>query len=116
MNASDCVFCKIVQGVIPAAVVRKDEQVTAFCDTNPQAPVHILIVPNRHVASLDGLEEQDAGLAGALLRAASMLAVEQGISETGYRVVINTGSQAGQSVFHVHLHLLGGRRMGWPPG
>jgi histidine triad (HIT) family protein len=116
MNENPCLFCKIVSGTIPAEVVHRDEQVTAFRDTNPQAPIHILIIPNRHISSLSALHDQDAAAASSLMLAAARVAVQEGIAEDGYRVVINTGAEAGQTVFHLHLHLLGGRRLRWPPG
>ncbi|MBI4493807.1 MAG: histidine triad nucleotide-binding protein [Chloroflexi bacterium] len=116
MSAQDCLFCKIVAGSIPAQVVWQDATATAFRDLNPQAPVHVLIVPNRHVASIGDLAAEDDALGGELLRTAAQLAEQEGIAASGYRVVINTGPAAGQSVAHLHLHLLGGRRLGWPPG
>jgi histidine triad (HIT) family protein len=112
----NCVFCKIVAGQAPAHVVYKDDEVTAFRDIHPRAPTHILIVPNRHIVSVGDLGEQDAPLAGRLLVVAAKLARELGISDTGFRIVANHGADAGQSVFHLHLHLMGGRRFGWPPG
>ncbi len=114
--AGDCLFCKIVDKKIPAAVVEETDAFVAFRDINPQAPTHILIVPRRHVASLNDLAEEDAGFAGALLLAAKELAAREGLAERGYRVVANTNAEAGQSVFHLHFHLLGGRAMRWPPG
>ena len=111
----DCLFCKIVAGQIPADRVLEDEDVIAFRDINPQAPVHVLVVPRRHVASLDAAAADDAALLGRLLLAAQRVAREAG-TERGYRVVNNCGSSAGQSVFHIHFHVLGGRDMRWPPG
>ena len=116
MSVPDCIFCKIVNGEIPSDVIFHDEHVTAFRDLKPQAPVHILIVPNRHVESLSGLGDGDEALAGKLLHVAARLAAQEKIAESGFRVVVNNGSGAGQSVFHLHLHLLGGRPMLWPPG
>ncbi len=112
---SDCLFCRIVEGSLPARIVHRDEHCTAFWDIRPQAPTHLLIVPNRHLDGLDTAKEEDAALLGHLLLTAARLAEQLGL-ERGYRVVINTGREAGQSVFHLHLHLLGGRPLGWPPG
>lgn len=112
--ATDCLFCKIAAGSIPAKLVYQDEQLVAFRDINPVAPTHILLIPRQHIASLD--DAQDAAQLGALLLAAGRLAREEGLAETGYRVVTNTGPNAGQSVAHLHLHLIGGRAMSWPPG
>lgn len=114
--AKDCLFCKIVAKEIDARIVAEDEHWVAFRDINPQAPTHILIVPREHVASLDELAEEQAELAGRLLVAARALAAKEEIAESGYRTVINTNAGAGQSVFHLHLHLLGGRSFRWPPG
>ena len=113
---ADCLFCKIVSGDIPGAIVYKDDRVVAFKDINPQAPMHVLIVPRRHIATLNDLTEEDDGLIGEMIRRAASLAKEQGHAEGGYRTVLNCNEGAGQSVFHIHLHVLGGRRMGWPPG
>lgn len=112
---SDCIFCKIVAGEIPAQIVHADDEVVAFRDVSPQAPVHVLLVPRRHVASLDAAATGDAPLLGRLLLAARSVAAAEGIAG-GYRVVSNCGPSAGQSVFHLHIHLLGGRTLGWPPG
>ncbi len=113
MNNS-CLFCQIVAGQRPATRVYHDERVTAFRDINPQAPTHILLVPNRHVPSISEAQAEDADLLAALLLTAAQVARQEGL--TGYRLVVNNGSEAGQSVWHLHLHLLGGRRMHWPPG
>ncbi len=113
---SDCIFCKIVAGQIPAKIAYQDERVLAFHDINPQAPVHVLVVPRRHVATLNELEPADAGLLGELLLAARQIAAELGVAERGYRTLINCNADGGQDVFHLHLHLLAGRRMQWPPG
>lgn len=110
----DCIFCKIVSGKLPAQIVFRDEAVTAFTDIHPAAPTHILVIPNRHVATLDDLD--DVELAGRLLMTCQQVAREAGIVDGGYRVVNNVGSQGGQHVYHIHLHVLGGRRLGWPPG
>lgn len=111
---TDCLFCKIASGAIPATVVKRDPHFVAFKDINPQAPTHVLIIPIAHVGSLDAARD-DAAL-GRLLGFARELARETGIAEPGYRVVINTNSDGGQTVDHLHLHLLGGRFMTWPPG
>ena len=112
---SDCVFCRIVAGEIASRRVHEDDEVVAFHDLNPQAPTHVLVVPRRHIASLDGAGEGDAALLGRLLLAVRRVARELGV-QAGYRVVNNCGAPAGQSVFHIHFHLLGGRSMHWPPG
>jgi len=112
----ECLFCRIVGGAIPADVVFRDEQVLAFRDIDPRAPVHILIIPVKHVASTNDLEKEDDLLTGKLLRTARQVAQEQGIAESGYRLIVNTGPDSMQSVAHLHVHVLGGRRMGWPPG
>lgn len=113
---TDCVFCKIVAGQIPAKLLYQDEHLTAFHDINPQAPVHVLIIPNRHVESLASLGAEDAEAAGRLLAIAHQLAQATGVDQSGYRVVFNVGPDAGMAVYHLHAHLLGGRRLGWPPG
>ena len=112
---SDCVFCRIAAGEIPARKLFEDDEVVAFHDLSPQAPVHVLVIPRRHVASLDAAADGDGALLGRLLLAARRAARENGVAQ-GYRVVTNSGSSAGQSVFHIHLHVLGGRPMSWPPG
>jgi histidine triad (HIT) family protein len=112
---SDCLFCKIVEGEIPAKKVHEDDDLIAFEDIHPQAPVHLLIIPRRHIASLNEATPDDASLLGRIVLAARGLAEQRGIA-AGYRLVNNCGASAGQSVFHVHFHLLGGRAMGWPPG
>ena len=111
-----CLFCKIVAGDIPAAKVYEDDQLIAFKDINPQAPMHVLVVPNRHVATLNDLSAADDGLVGAMVRRAAAIAKEQGFDGPGYRTVFNCNAQAGQTVFHIHLHVFGGRTMTWPPG
>ncbi len=116
LSQTDCLFCRIAQGEIPADLVRSDPEVVAFRDIHPQAPTHILIIPRKHIASVSDLSDVNADLMGKLFLAARDLAREEGISEAGYRMVVNAGPDAGQTVFHVHLHLLGGRGMGWPPG
>jgi histidine triad (HIT) family protein len=112
----DCLFCKIINREIPGSIVYEDERVLAFNDINPQAPTHVLIVPKRHIESLNELDGADDQIVGELVRRASAIAKERGISAGGYRVVFNTNRDAGQSVWHIHLHLLGGRLLKWPPG
>ncbi len=113
---SDCLFCRLVAGEIAAAVVYSDDHLVAFKDINPQAPMHVLIVPRRHIATLNDLTAADDPLLGEMVRRAAALAAEQGYAESGYRTVFNCNAGAGQTVFHIHLHVLGGRRFGWPPG
>jgi len=113
---TDCLFCKMVAGEIQPDVVYEDDEILAFRDVNPQAPVHILVIPKRHIATTNDLESEDAALVGNMVLAAKQIAVQEGIDERGYRTLINCNREAGQSVFHIHLHLLGGRAMGWPPG
>ena len=112
----DCLFCKIIAGQIPGALVYQDERLVAFKDINPQAPMHVLVVPRRHIASLNELNAGDDGLVGEMVRRAAALAAEHGHAEHGYRTVFNCNADAGQTVFHIHLHVLGGRRLRWPPG
>ena len=112
--SSDCLFCRIVRHEIPAKIVREDEYTLAFRDIDPRAPTHVLVIPKTHVASLN--EATDAAMLGRLLLVASEIAKAEGIDSSGYRTVINTGAGAGQTVHHVHVHLLGGRPMKWPPG
>ena len=112
----DTLFGKIIRREIPADIVYEDDDVLAFRDINPQAPTHILVIPKRHFATLNELRDEDVELAGRLLLTARRIAEEEGLAEPGYRTVMNTNADAGQTVFHVHLHLLGGRRMQWPPG
>jgi histidine triad (HIT) family protein len=112
-----CIFCEIVARRAPAEIVHQDEHVTAFTDLNPRAPTHILIIPNSHIESVDGIVDDTAALdVGRCLRAARDIARERGLTESGYRLVANTGAGAGQSVFHLHFHLLSGRKFTWPPG
>jgi histidine triad (HIT) family protein len=111
-----CLFCKIIAGEIPASKVYEDDRLIAFNDINPQAPLHVLIVPLRHVATLNDLGPGDDGLVGKMLRRAAAIAAEKGYAGRGYRTVFNCNSEAGQTVFHIHLHLLAGRGLGWPPG
>jgi len=112
----DCIFCKIARKEVPAKLIYEDEQVVAFHDINPQAPIHILLVPRKHIASLHDCAEADAALMGHGLIVARNLAEREKLTGSGYRVVLNTGEGAGQSVFHIHFHLLGGRNFKWPPG
>ena len=112
----DCIFCKIVAGEIPAKLVYEDDAAVAFRDINPQAPTHALVIPRKHIASLAVAGEADESVLGHLLRVAARVAREEGHAERGYRTVINTGSDAGQTVFHIHVHVLGGRTLTWPPG
>ena len=107
----ECIFCKIVRGDIPATVVYKDEQVTAFRDINPVAPTHILVVPNKHIPSTNDVAEQDEQLLGHMLAVVKPIADGEGITESGYRLIVNTGPDANQVVFHLHLHIIGGQRM-----
>ena len=113
---ADCLFCKIVRREIPATLVYEDERVAAFNDINPQAPTHVLVVPKRHIETLNELGTEDDRLIGELVRRAAAIAGERGPSAGGYRTVFNTNRDAGQTVLHIHLHLLGGRTMAWPPG
>jgi histidine triad (HIT) family protein len=113
---TDCIFCKIASGQIPAQIVHRDEEVVAFRDLSPQAPVHVLVIPTRHVATCNDLAPEDGHLIGKLVLVAKQIAAAEAVARQGYRLVMNCERQAGQSVFHIHLHLLGGRPMGWPPG
>jgi histidine triad (HIT) family protein len=113
---SDCLFCKVIAREIPAQVVFEDEELIAFRDINPQAPLHVLIVPRRHIATLNDLEAGDDQLVGSMMRRSAALARDHGYADRGYRTVFNCNREAGQSVFHIHLHLLGGRALTWPPG
>ncbi len=112
----DCIFCQIARRERPSRVVFEDETVVAFEDLNPQAPTHLLVIPRQHIAGLDAVAPEDETLVGHLQRVAAQLAAERNIHRSGYRTVVNVGPNAGQSVFHLHLHLLGGRPMRWPPG
>jgi len=111
-----CLFCRIVTGEVPSKRAYQDESMVAFHDVNPQAPVHVLIVPRKHIATLNDLTPDDSALIGEMTRRAAAIAKELGIDARGYRTVFNCNSEAGQTVFHIHLHLLGGRPMHWPPG
>ncbi|HUT23692.1 MAG TPA: histidine triad nucleotide-binding protein [Sumerlaeia bacterium] len=113
---ADCLFCKIASGEIPADIVFQDEECVAFRDINPQAPTHVLVIPRRHIPTTNDLTPRDAELVGRLALAAARIAQDEGVVDGGYRLVLNCNEGAGQSVFHVHLHLLGGRDFRWPPG
>ena len=113
---SDCLFCAIAAGDIPADLVHADDEIVAFRDITPQAPVHVLVIPRAHHANAAALAAADAALAGRLLEVAGTIAAQEGIADSGYRLVTNTGEGAGQSVHHVHVHVLGGRDLTWPPG
>ena len=112
----DCLFCQIVARTIPATIVYEDDSAVAFEDVRPQAPVHVLVIPKRHVASVQELGRSDGPLLGDLLLCCTKIAQQKGLSDAGYRLVTNTGRSAGQTVFHLHFHVLGGRHMSWPPG
>lgn len=116
MTSAECIFCKIAAEEMSADVVYRDEETVAFRDINPQAPVHVLVIPRRHIPTLDAMDAEDAELAGGLLHAAREVAEREGVADSGYRLVINNGEDAAQTVDHIHLHVLGGRRMTWPPG
>lgn len=109
----DCLFCKIIEGKIPSDKVYEDDEVLAFRDINPQAPVHVLIIPKRHISGADKLERSDDALLGKLVAVSNRLAAELGVSGTGYRLISNIGDDAGQSVHHLHIHLIGGKRLNW---
>ena len=113
---NDCLFCRISAKKIPADIIYEDSEAVAFNDINPQAPVHVLIVPKKHISTSLDITDEDNVLIGHLFRLAAKIAKEKGISERGFRLVMNTNADAGQTVFHIHLHLLGGRQMNWPPG
>jgi histidine triad (HIT) family protein len=113
---NDCLFCKIIRKEIPARIVYEDDDILAFDDTRPQAPVHTLIVPKEHLATVKEATEEKSKLLGTILIKAKEIARLKGIDQSGFRVVLNTGPDSGQEVFHIHFHLLGGRRLGWPPG
>ncbi len=116
MSEPNCLFCRILSGEIPAELLHQDEVCIVIRDINPQAPTHLLVIPREHLESLDEASRKDEPMLGHLLRAGARLANEQGLTESGYRTVINTGAGAGQSVFHLHVHVLGGRPLSWPPG
>jgi histidine triad (HIT) family protein len=113
---ADCLFCKIIARQIPASIVYEDDRLLAFNDINPQAPTHVLLIPKRHIGTLNDLQSGDDGIIGEMVRRAAAIAKERGLDSGGFRTVFNTNRDAGQTVFHIHLHLLGGRGMMWPPG
>ncbi len=112
----DCIFCKIAAKEIPSKIVFENERIVAFEDINPQAPIHILIIPKKHIPYIAEINEEDISLVGELIFTAKKIAAEKGLTKDGFRLVFNNGKNAGQEVFHIHLHLLGGRKFGWPPG
>ncbi|MBI4666370.1 MAG: histidine triad nucleotide-binding protein [Nitrospinae bacterium] len=112
----DCIFCKVAAGLIPSQKVAETEELFAFEDINPQAPTHVLIVPKKHMSSSLDITAHEAELMGKIIMMANDIAIDRGLEKSGFRILTNTGSHAGQSVFHLHFHLLGGRRMEWPPG
>jgi histidine triad (HIT) family protein len=116
MSQKDCLFCKVVDGDVPADIVYENDSLVAFRDIAPKAPTHILLIPRRHIATMNDLDQDHAPLAGELFVTAAKIAADEGLADDGYRVVMNCNEAAGQSVFHIHLHLLGGRPMSWPPG
>ncbi len=116
MTGTDCLFCKIVAGDIAADIVYESDTAIAFRDLNPQAPTHVLIVPRQHIATINDIDDEHQALVGSLFAAAKSIAANEGLSDDGYRVVMNCNEAAGQTVFHIHLHLLGGRTLTWPPG
>lgn len=116
MSEKDCLFCRIIAGEIPGELLHQDDHCVVLRDINPQAPLHALVIPREHLESLDDASQKDETLLGHLLRIAARVANDQGQAENGYRAVINTGAGAGQSVFHLHVHVLAGRPMNWPPG
>ena len=113
---SECLFCKIAAGEIPAEIVYESDTALAFRDINPKAPTHVLIIPREHVSTINDIEDEHQALVGSLFTAAKEIAADEGLADDGYRAVMNCNEAAGQSVFHIHLHLLGGRNLDWPPG
>ena len=113
---SDCLFCRIIAGAIPARIVFEDRDAIAFEDINPQAPVHVLVVPRKHIATTLAMTDEDRTLIGRLFQIANEIAAQKGVAERGFRLVMNTNPEAGQTVYHIHLHVLAGRHMQWPPG
>ena len=113
---SDCLFCKIISGEIPGTFVHQDDRLVVLKDINPQAPMHVLVIPRRHIGSLNHLKPEDDALVGEMHRRAAALAREHGYGDRGFRTVFNTNAEAGQTVGHIHLHVLGGRKLSWPPG
>ena len=116
MSNDACIFCRIVANQTSANILYRDQQVTAFRDLHPQGPTHLLIVPNRHIDSLNDLRDEDEALVGYMFLVARRLAAKEGVDQSGYRLVVNTRDDGGQTVYHLHLHLIGGRQMHWPPG
>lgn len=116
MNESDCLFCKVVAGELPAEIIFESETVVAFRDINPKAPTHVLLIPKRHIATINDLVDGDQEIIGEMFLSAARLADDEGFADDGYRVVMNCNAAAGQTVFHIHLHLLAGRQLTWPPG
>lgn len=114
--SENCIFCKIAKGEIPSNVAYQDDKVFAFHDINPQAPKHVLIIPREHISGLSAAQPEHDALIGYLMRTAARIAAQEGITESGFRTVINNGADAGQTVFHIHVHVLGGRGLAWPPG
>jgi len=113
---TDCLFCKMVSGEITPDIVYEDDNVLAFRDVNPQAPMHVLVIPKRHISTLNDLDDNDAQLIGQLTLAAAKIAVQEGVADAGYRTVMNCNANGGQTVFHIHMHMLAGRQLTWPPG
>jgi histidine triad (HIT) family protein len=116
LKMKECLFCRIVDRTAPGTIAFEDDRLLAFQDTRPQAPLHVLVVPKRHIESLNSLDPEDDALVGEMIRRAAAIASERGYGERGYRTVFNCNRDAGQSVYHIHLHLLAGRPLGWPPG
>jgi histidine triad (HIT) family protein len=116
MSSDDCLFCKILAGEIPADTVYESDTAIAFRDINPQAPTHVLIIPRKHISTINDIAAEDGAIVGSLYTAAQQIAQQEGFADVGYRVVMNCNEAAGQTVFHIHLHLLGGRAFTWPPG
>ncbi|HXH05627.1 MAG TPA: histidine triad nucleotide-binding protein [Vicinamibacterales bacterium] len=112
----ECLFCRIANRELPASIVYEDDRLVAFDDINPQAPMHVLVIPRRHIATLNDLRPEDDGLVGELVRRGAAIARQRGHADAGFRTVFNCNAGAGQSVWHIHLHVLGGRRFAWPPG
>jgi histidine triad (HIT) family protein len=116
MSQSDCLFCKILAGEIPADIIYESDTAIAFRDISPKAPTHVLIIPREHIATINDIEPVHEALVGSLFTAAKIIAADEGLAENGYRVTMNCNAAAGQTVFHLHLHMLGGRQFDWPPG